>query len=170
MQKPETIENRWDILYRDYPEVYEAFCEVSGGSIRDYEKMLHIKNKTVVDIASGTGHSTFSLARYAKKVIEIEPEEAMMKIARQSLKQNGIKNVTFRKGTSDHIPLPDHSVDAVVAVGSASFYNSDNIQRFVKESERILLNNGFIYSVDLAPGWYGGDLAPVIYGSSRRKT
>ena len=104
MQKPETIENRWDILYRDYPEVYEAFCEVNGGPIRDFAKMLHVKNKTVVDVASWTGRSTFPLARYATKGIGIEPEEAMLKIARQSLKQNGIKNVSFRKGTSDHIP------------------------------------------------------------------
>jgi hypothetical protein len=24
-RQPETIENRWDILYRDYPEIYDAF-------------------------------------------------------------------------------------------------------------------------------------------------
>jgi len=27
-QKPESIENRWDILYRDYPEVYDEFAVV----------------------------------------------------------------------------------------------------------------------------------------------
>src|SRR4030067_221836 len=25
MSRPESIENRWDILYRDYPEGYDAF-------------------------------------------------------------------------------------------------------------------------------------------------
>lgn len=169
MPKPETIENRWDIMYRDYPEVYEAFAEVKRRPAKDFAKMLHVKDKIVVDVASGTGRSTFPLARSARKVIGIEPEEAMLKIARQTMKQNGIKNVVFRKGTSDRIPLPDHSVDIVVAVGSASFYNRENIERFVTESERILVDDGFIYSIDVAPGWYGGDLAPVIYGPSRRK-
>jgi hypothetical protein len=27
-QKPLTIENQWDVLYRDYPEVYEEFGRV----------------------------------------------------------------------------------------------------------------------------------------------
>ena len=169
MPKPETIENRWDILYRDYPEVYEAFAQDGGGPVKDFAKMLHVKDKIVVDVASGTGRSTFPLTRYARKVIGIEPEEAMLKIARQTMKQNGIKNVVFRKGTSDRIPWPDHSVDIVAAVGSASFYSRENIERFVTESERILVNDGFIYSIDVAPGWYGGDLAPVIYGPSRRQ-
>jgi ubiquinone/menaquinone biosynthesis C-methylase UbiE len=164
--KPETIENRWDILYRDYPEVYEAFSEVMGRSrpAKDFAKMLHVKDKIVVDVASGTGRSTFPLARYARKVIGIEPEETMLKIARQTMKQNGIKNVVFRKGTSDRIPLPDRSVDIVVAVGSASFYNRENIERFVTESERILVDDGVIYSIDIAPGWYGGDLASSFMG------
>lgn len=67
MQKPETIENRWDILYRDYPEVYEAFSKVKRRPAKDLGKMLHIKGKVVVDVASGTGRSTFALARLAKK-------------------------------------------------------------------------------------------------------
>ena len=25
MTKPESIENRWEILYRDFPEIYDAF-------------------------------------------------------------------------------------------------------------------------------------------------
>jgi hypothetical protein len=25
MSRSESVENRWDILYRDYPEVHEAF-------------------------------------------------------------------------------------------------------------------------------------------------
>jgi hypothetical protein len=28
MSRPESIENRWDILYRDYPEIYAAFMNV----------------------------------------------------------------------------------------------------------------------------------------------
>lgn len=169
MQKPETIENRWDILYRDYPEVYEAFASVKGTPAKDYGKMLNLKDKIVIDVASGTGRSTFPLARYAKRVIGVEPEAAMLKIAEDTLKQNGLKNVSFLTGTSDHIPLPDRSADVVVAFTSASFYSAENIQMFVNEATRVLVDNGFIHSVDVAPGWYGGDLAPVIRGPSRRR-
>jgi SAM-dependent methyltransferase len=169
MQKPETIDNQWDILYRDYPEVYEAFSVVKRRPAINLAKMLHVKDKIVVDVASGTGRSTFDLARYAKKVIGVEPESAMIKIARNTLKKNGFKNVTFLKGSSDRIPLPDRSVDVVVAITSASFFNADNIRRFVQEAERVLIGNGSVYSIDVAPGWYGGDMAPIILGSSRRQ-
>ena len=27
-QRPESLEGRWDILYRDYPEVYEEFARI----------------------------------------------------------------------------------------------------------------------------------------------
>jgi ubiquinone/menaquinone biosynthesis C-methylase UbiE len=168
MIKPETIENRWDILYRDYPEVYDEFARVKAVPAKDFGEMLGVKGKTVVDVACGTGKSTFAFARYAARVIGIEPEEAMIEIARENLKKEGFSNVVFQKGTTDQMPLPDHSVDVVAAVTSASFYNAENIERFVKESERILVKGGAIFSIDSAPGWYGGELAPIILGPSRR--
>jgi ubiquinone/menaquinone biosynthesis C-methylase UbiE len=169
MPKPETIENRWDILYRDYPEVYEAFANVKATPFRDFGKMLGVRGKTVVDVACGTGRSTFAFAPYALKVIGVEPEEAMLKIARDNLRNSGFQNVIFKNGSSDKIPMPDNSVDIVVAVTSASFFSAENIQRYVKEAERVLVNNGSIYSIDIAPGWYGGELAPIILGPSRRQ-
>lgn len=168
MEIPETIENRWDILYRDYPDVYEAFSRFKKTPVTDIAKEMGVEGKVVVDVASGTGTSTITLARLAKKAIGIEPEPAMMKIAREKKKELGIKNVVFKKGTSDSIPLGDSSVDMVVAVTSASFYSAENITRFVNEAERVLVTGGSIKSWDIAPGWYGGDLAPVILGKSRR--
>ena len=168
MQKPETIENRWDILYRDYPEVYEAFARVNATPKIDFGKMLGVKAKIVVDVACGTGISTFAFAPYASKVIGVEPEKAMLTIARQNLKRLGFRNVVFKIGTSDCVPLPDNSVDVVVAITSASFYDAGNIERFAKESERVLVRGGRIFSIDSAPKWYGGELASVILGPSRR--
>ena len=92
-----------------------------------------------------------------------------MKIARETLKKNGLTNVVFRKGSSVHIPLVNQSADIVVAVTSASFYNAENIERFVSEAERVLVNDGSIYSLDIAPCWYEGDLTPVILGPSKRQ-
>jgi len=130
--------------------------------------MFGFKGKMIVDVGSGSGLSTFSLARYAKHVIGVEPENAMRNLAIKSAKKKKIKNVKFKKGTAEKIPLKDSSVDFVVAVTVASFHKASNIKRFVKEAKRVLVNNGFIISIDVAPGWYGGELAPVILGRSRR--
>ena len=43
-----------------------------------------LQGKTVVDVGSGTGISTFKLAQYAAQVIGIEIEEAMIALARKT--------------------------------------------------------------------------------------
>jgi hypothetical protein len=60
-ERPETIENRWDILYRDYPEVYDEFASVPYSKIEVdvIRKMFGLRDKTVADIGSGSGISTF---------------------------------------------------------------------------------------------------------------
>lgn len=170
-KRPETIENRWDILYRKYPEAYEEFSKVPRIPALDLATVFRVDGKVVVDVGAGTGNSTLPLATRAMKVIGVDPEESMLKIARRKLKQSGLKNVVFRKGTSDNMPVPDQSVDLVVAVTAAGM-DVQQIQAFVKEAERVLVPGGSIMSLDIAPGWYGGDLAPIITNKSayfRRK-
>ncbi len=168
--KPETIENRWDILYRDYPEVYDKFASFPSKPkwIDVINKWFDLKGKTIVDIGSGSGLSTFSLAKKAKLVIGVEPENAMRKLAIKNARKKKIKNVKFVKGQAEKIPLKKNSVDMVVAVTVASFYKAKNIRMFVKESKRIVNRGGLIITVNVAPKWYGGELAPVILGKGRR--
>jgi ubiquinone/menaquinone biosynthesis C-methylase UbiE len=166
--KPETIENRWDILYSDYPEVYDEFASVPKKPkwIDFINRWFDLKGKIVVDIGSGSGLSTFDLSKTAKSVIGVEPEGAMMEIAVKNTKSN-IRNVKFVKGSAEKIPLKDGSYDIVIAVTAAGFYNERNIKLFVKEAKRIVTDNGLIISVDIAPKWYGGELAPIILGKKR---
>ncbi len=165
--RPETLENRWDILYRDYPEVYEEFASVpySKNWLDVARKITGFRDKVVADIGAGTGKSTFQIAEYAKRVIGIEPEDAMRKIAVEKAAVLGLPNVSFRKGQAERIPLPDGAVDVTVAVTAASFYNRENIRLFSSEAERITRKGGYIMAVESAPGWYGGELAHVILGN-----
>jgi len=170
-ERPETIENRWDILYRDYPEVYDEFASVpySKSWIDVARKLFGFRNITVADIGSGSGKSTFELARYTRLVIGIEPEDAMRKLAIKNARDRKLRNVIFKKGWAENIPLDDDSVDVTIAVTAASFYNAANIRKFASEAERITKSNGYVASIDVAPRWYGGELAPVILGKSRRQ-
>jgi ubiquinone/menaquinone biosynthesis C-methylase UbiE len=168
--RPETIENRWDILYRDYPEVYEEFASVpyrGPGWVDIARRPFDFNGKVVADIGCGSGKSTFQLAPIAKTVIGIEPEDSMREIAIRVAREKKIENAEFRKGVAESLPLTDHCVDSVVAITLASLYSSDNIRAFVKEAERILRKGGFILTLNVAPRWDGGELAPVILGKSR---
>ena len=75
---PLSIENRWDILYRDYPEVYDEFTSVPyhTSKIEILHDKFNLNRKIVIDIGSGSGRSSFGVAKYAEKVIGVEPEKS----------------------------------------------------------------------------------------------
>lgn len=162
--KPLTIENRWDILYRDYPEVYDEFASVP--SMQPEETRLHnrfhFKGKDIVDIGSGSGRSTFYFAQYAKSVIGVEPEKAMQELAEREAIRRGITNVRFLEGSGQEIPLPDKSVDIVTAITAAFHPIEEIVPAFIREATRVLRPGGLILVEDITPGWYGGELHEVI--------
>jgi len=176
-KKIETIENRWDILYRDYPEVYDRFAsaEYKNGNITEsINKMFRLKNKIVLDVDSGTGLSTIAIAKYAKFVYGVEPEGAIRKIAIEKAREKGAVNVRFLDGRAENMPLNAASVDMVTAITSVPVYHSrisergELARKFLQESTRVVKKGGHIVVVTIPPKWYGGELAPVILGKSRK--
>lgn len=162
--KPETIENRWDILYRDYPEVYDAFASVpyEPRMVDILQERFNFNGKTVADIGSGSGQSTIGIAKYAQHVIGLEPEAAMRAEAEKNTSESGFDNISYIEGWAEKMPLEDASVDMVVALTATMYPPEEIIPLFVKEAKRVVKSGGVIISVDVAPGWYGGELSGVI--------
>lgn len=152
---PETIDNRWDILYRDYPEIYDAFTSFpyQPSVLHVIRERFDVTGKTVLDVGSGSGQSALPLARYVGAVIGVEPQAGMRALAERAAREQGIENVTFLAGSADAIPLPDHAVDIVLAITAPLV---------VDEAMRVVRRPGTIIRVDIAPEWYGGELAAVI--------
>jgi ubiquinone/menaquinone biosynthesis C-methylase UbiE len=166
----ETIENDWDALFRDYPEVYDEFARVEMRPPIPEIINAHfpLKGKVVLDVGSGTGAPTFKLAGYASSVIGVEPERSMRDVAVSHAREKAIPNVEFLDGRAEAVPLPDHSVDMVLAVTLQTLHNEENIRRFAQEAERVVRPGGSIVSVNIPPGWYGGELCSIIFGEPRR--
>jgi ubiquinone/menaquinone biosynthesis C-methylase UbiE len=159
--RPESIENRWDILYRDYPEVYDEFASVPTVGGVDVLAMFDFNGKVVIDVGSGSGFSSFMLAAAATEVIGVEIEDAMRQLAEASAVDSGYENVRFTKGDARSIPLPDSSAD-VVAAWTLAIYPAAGYRAFIQEAQRVVKTGGLIVSVQVAPGWYGGELNDVI--------
>jgi SAM-dependent methyltransferase len=163
--KPESLEGRWDVLYRDYPEVYEEFGRIpkEPDLIDVVAERFSLDGKTVVDVGSGTGLSTFKLARYAGQVIGIEIEPAMIAVARESARERGVVNARFELGDAENLALHDGAVDAAVAITLAD----RDVRATAAEMERVVRPGGLVLRADVAPGWYGGEYNPIITGRPR---
>ena len=161
MSRPESIENRWDILYRDYPDVYEAFSNTPYHPTV-YEQLpgiIDLRSKCIADVGSGTGSSSLALARSARQVIGIEREAAMLRQAREKVRGAEAHRVTFLSGDALALPLADNSVDLVTGI-TLALYPPEQYRDFIREGLRVA--KGLVVYLGIPPGWYGGDLHEVI--------
>ena len=161
MSRPESIENRWDILYRDYPEVYEAFSNTPYHPTV-YEQLpgiIDLRGKRIADVGAGTGSSSLALACYAQEVIGIEYEPAMLRLAQEKARGKEPSRVTFVSGDALALPLADDSVDLVTGI-TLALYPPEQFRVFIREGQRVA--KGLVVYLGIPPGWYGGDLYEVI--------
>jgi ubiquinone/menaquinone biosynthesis C-methylase UbiE len=161
MSLPESIENRWDILYRDYPEVYEAFSNTPYHPTvyEQLSEIIDLRDQCIADVGAGTGSSSLALAEYARQVIGIEREAAMLRQAQEKMRGAGAQRVTFLSGDALALPLADNSVDLVTGI-TLAVYPTDGYREFIREGLRVA--KGAVVYVGISPGWYGGDLYDVI--------
>lgn len=94
------------------------------------------RGKRVLDLAAGTGKLTRQIAPTGAEIVAVEPIDEMR--AKLTASLPGVEAIP---GTAEDIPLPSHSVDAVV-VGQA-FHWFDGI-RAVSEIRRVLRPDGAV--------------------------
>ncbi|HEY0433333.1 MAG TPA: class I SAM-dependent methyltransferase, partial [Chitinophagaceae bacterium] len=80
---------------------------------RYHSASLLTKDKNVVDIACGEGYGSAILAPTAKQVTGIDISEEVIAHARKTY--GNTPNLRFKVGTAEAIPVPDHTIDVVVA-------------------------------------------------------
>jgi ubiquinone/menaquinone biosynthesis C-methylase UbiE len=161
MQKPESIENRWDILYRDFPEVYKAFSNTPYHPTV-YEQLpgiVDMEGKCIADVGAGTGSSSLALAKLSRQVIGVERELAMLRLAREKARRARMGGVTFILGDALAIPLADDSVELVTGI-TLALYPPAQYRDFIREGLRVA--KGPLVYLGIPPGWYGGELYEVI--------
>jgi SAM-dependent methyltransferase len=74
--------------------------------------------ETVVDLGSGAGIDCFLAARAVGpngRVIGVDMTPDMVTRARSNAVSAGVTNVEFRLGEIEHLPVADHSVDAILS-------------------------------------------------------
>lgn len=76
--------------------------------------------ETVVDIGAGSGMDTFLAARAvgpSGRVIAVDMTDAMLERGRENVALIGLRQVEYRKGLAEALPVEDASADLVVSNG-----------------------------------------------------
>jgi len=98
-----------------------------------------VKEKTVLDIASGEGYGSNLLAFHSKAVIGVDiSSEAVLHSSKKYVRDN----LEFRQGSADNIPLPDNSIDVVVSFETIEHHDKHDEMLF--EIKRVLRPNGIL--------------------------
>jgi ArsR family transcriptional regulator len=145
-------------LRRRQDKMRAYFDELAGKFGRNYvpgrswqglaETLLTLMPPMVIaDLGAGEGTFSQLLARRSKKVIAVDNSEKMVEYGRELARKHGVKNLEYRKGDLEEVPIRDATVD--LAFFSQALHHAQHPQRAVAEASRILKPGGRIVVLDL---------------------
>ncbi len=134
------------------------FDSVAGRLGRDYvpgkswkgvaEALLRLMPPmTIADLGAGEGAFALLLAQRAKKVIAVDNSAKMIEVGQEQARRNGVKNLEFRLGDMEEIPIKSGAVELVFF--SQSLHHALHPERAIAETWRILAPGGRVVILDL---------------------
>jgi len=115
-----TAEAEYSVFNDDYTKLdgYEAEADLNLGCGLPTQYAGIKKGDTVIDLGSGAGNDVFvarSIAGEAGHVIGIDMTPAMINKALLNNQKLGYKNVDFRMGEIEDLPVNDNTADVVIS-------------------------------------------------------
>lgn len=98
-----------------------------------------VKNKIVLDIASGEGYGSYILSKNALGVIGVDIDKETVLDAQKKYLND---NLTFKIGSADNIPVDSESIDIVVSFETIEHH--DKHEEMLLEIKRILKPDGIL--------------------------
>jgi ArsR family transcriptional regulator len=134
------------------------FDSVAGRLGKDYvpgqswkgvaEALLRLMPPMVIaDLGAGEGAFALLLAQSAKKVIAVDTSAKMIEVGREQALRHGVRNVEYRLGDMEEVPIEDGEADLVFF--SQSLHHALHPERAIQEAWRILRLGGRVAILDL---------------------
>jgi SAM-dependent methyltransferase len=101
----------------------------------------------VADLACGEGYLSVEAARWAKRVVGVDRSPEVLKRAKTLAERRGVKNISWKRGEIEQLPLETASVD--IALLSQALHHAADPTRALTEAVRILRPGGQLVVLDL---------------------
>ena len=101
----------------------------------------------VADLGCGEGYLTIEASRWASRVIAVDRSETVLARARSLASRRRVRNVIWKRGELDRLPLRDASVD--VALLSQALHHAKDPGRALAEAARVVVPGGRVLVLDL---------------------
>ncbi len=161
VEMPESEDDRETlelVLHKRRDKMRGYFDALAGKFGREYlpgrswkglaEILLRLMPQLVIaDLGAGEGTFSQLLAQRAQRVIAIDNSEKMVELGAKLAREHGLKNLDYRLGDMEAVPLEDSTVD--LAFFSQSLHHAHHPERAVAEASRILKPGGRIAILDL---------------------
>src|SRR5688572_9159729 len=101
----------------------------------------------VADLGCGEGYLTIEASRWASRVVAVDRSRAVLERARGLARRRRVRNVIWKQGELERLPLRDGSVD--VAMLSQALHHAADPARALREAVRIVAPGGRVVVLDL---------------------
>lgn len=101
----------------------------------------------VADLGCGEGYLTIEAARWARHVIAVDQSADVLARAKAMGTRRGVKNITWKRGELERVPIGDAAVD--VAVLCQALHHADDPAAALAEAHRIMRPGGKLLLLDL---------------------
>ena len=146
------------VLKKRQDKMRAFFDSVAGRLDKDYvpgkswksmaEALLRLMPPlTIADLGAGEGSFALLLSERAVRVIAVDSSARMIEVGREQATRHGVKNVEYRLGDMEEVPIGTGEVDLVFF--SQSLHHALHPERALGEAARILGDSGRVVVLDL---------------------
>lgn len=134
-----------DQFFSRWAPFYDTLELILHGVRTEIVKEIDSANKTVLDVATGTGNLALDLSQTAEKVVGIDLSSEMLEIAK---KKKGKDNLTFLLMDASNMDFNDETFD-VVTISLGLHDMPPEIRTLVlKDVKRVLKKDGKLYLLE----------------------
>jgi SAM-dependent methyltransferase len=101
----------------------------------------------VADLGCGDGYLTIEASRWASRVVAVDRSRAVLERARELARRRRVRNVIWKRGELEKLPLRDASVD--VALLSQALHHAADPAKALAEAARVVVPGGRVLVLDL---------------------